>query len=261
MTDLKLGIAQHLPFLRRYARALTGSQGLGDSLIRGALQALAGGKASIDPDRDLKPQLYGLVHQAADAAPLASAVPDMPANPDAKVQAKLGALPSAERRALLLTSLEGMNRGEVAAVLGVTADQVNMLLDHARSELARQDPARVLVIEDEPIIALHIAEIVREAGHEVVGIATRKSEAVALAAEHRPGLVLADIQLDDDSTGIEAAQEILQSLDVPVIFVTAFPERLLTGERMEPTYLVSKPFDPETLVVTIGQALFHHPGR
>jgi CheY-like chemotaxis protein/DNA-directed RNA polymerase specialized sigma24 family protein len=257
MTDVKLGIAQHLPFLRRYARALTGSQGLGDSLIRGALQALAGGKASIDPDRDLKPQLYGLVHQAADTAPAAAVA----AGPDARVQAKLGALPSAERRALLLTSLEGMSRGDVAAVLGVTPDQVSDLLDRARTELARQDPARVLVIEDEPIIALHIAEIVREAGHEVVGIATRKSEAVALAAEHRPGLVLADIQLDDGSTGIEAAQEILQSLDVPVIFVTAFPERLLTGERMEPTYLVSKPFDPETLVVTIGQALFHHPGH
>ena len=101
----------------------------------------------------------------------------------------------------------------------------------------------------------------REAGHDVIGMATRKSEAVALATEHQPDLVLADIQLDDGSTGIEAAQEILQSLDVPVVFVTAFPERLLTGERMEPTYLVSKPFDPETLVVTAAQALFNHQGR
>ncbi|PWR21946.1 response regulator [Zavarzinia compransoris] len=260
MTDLKFGIAQHLPYLRRYARALTGNQGVGDGLIRAALQSLASGKAAIDPDRDLKPQLYSLVHAAADAAP-ATAGAAAGGGRDAKVQAKLGLLPSAERRALLLTSLEAMTRAEVASVLGRPVEEVSALLDHARDELARQDPARVLVIEDEPIIALHIAEIVREAGHEVVGIATRKSEAVALAAEHRPGLVLADIQLDDGSTGIEAAQEILQSLDVPVIFVTAFPERLLTGERMEPTFLVSKPFDPETLVVTIGQALFHHPGR
>ncbi|MFZ2870451.1 response regulator, partial [Zavarzinia sp.] len=153
----------------------------------------------------------------------------------------------------------GLNRAEAAAALGTGVEAIDDLLATAREELARQAPARVLVIEDEPVIALHIAEIVREAGHEVVGIATRKSEAVALAAEHRPSLVLADIQLDDGSTGIEAAQEILQSLDVPVIFVTAFPERLLTGERMEPTYLVAKPFEPQTLVVTIAQALFHHP--
>lgn len=257
MTDRKQAIARHLPFLRRYARALTGSQPAGDGLIREALLALGAGSASLDPARDLKPQLYGLIHAAADKAPAAASAGG---GGEAKLQAKLSTLPSAARRALLLTSLEGLNRAEAAAALGTGVEAIDGLLATARDELARQAPARVLVIEDEPVIALHIAEIVREAGHEVVGIATRKSEAVALAAEHRPSLVLADIQLDDGSTGIEAAQEILQSLDVPVIFVTAFPERLLTGERMEPTYLVAKPFEPQTLVVTIAQALFHHPG-
>jgi len=48
-------------------------------------------------------------------------------------------------------------------------------------------------------------------------------------------------------------------MDVPVIFVTAFPERLLTGERSEPTYLIAKPFDPNILQVTISQALLLHP--
>lgn len=257
MTDRKQAIARHLPFLRRYARALTGSQPAGDGLIREALLALGAGTATLDPARDLKPQLYGLIHAAADRAPQPAPAAG---TGEARLQSKLSALPSAARRALLLTSLEGLNRAEAAAALGTGIEAIDGLLASAQEELARQAPARVLVIEDEPVIALHIAEIVREAGHEVIGIATRKSEAVALAAEHRPGLVLADIQLDDGSTGIEAAQEILQSLDVPVIFVTAFPERLLTGERMEPTYLVSKPFEPQTLVVTIAQALFHHPG-
>lgn len=254
MTDRKQEIISNLPFLRRYARALTGSQPAGDGLIREVLVALGAGKLAFDFDHALKPQLYALVHDQADKAPAAQAGGD-------GLQAKLSALPSAARRALLLTTLEGFTRAEAAAALRTTVDTVDALLASAQAELARQSPARVLVIEDEPVIALHISEIVREAGHEVVGIATRKSEAVALAAEHKPGLVLADIQLDDGSTGIEAAQEILQSLDVPVIFVTAFPERLLTGERMEPTYLVSKPFEPQTLVVTIAQALFHHPGR
>ncbi len=258
MSDLKQEIARHLPFLRRYARALTGSQGAGDGIIRGALQALAAGKARLDPAKNLKIQLYALVHESADQTP----APDAgAAGTEAKLQARLNKLPSAARRALLLTSLEGFSHGEAAAVLAVDPAAVEGLIEEAREDLRRQGAARVLVIEDEPVIALHISEIVREAGHEVVGIATRKSEAVELAAQHRPGLVLADIQLDDGSTGIEAALEILKSLDVPVIFVTAFPERLLTGERMEPTYLVSKPFEPETLVVTMAQALFHHPGR
>ncbi|RJF88553.1 response regulator [Oleomonas cavernae] len=258
MTDWKQEIARHLPFLRRYARALTGSQAAGDGVIRAGLQALASGGARLDTGKNLKIQLYALVHAAADAVPASAGAA---ADAEAKLQARLGRLPSAARRALLLSSLEGLTYAEIAGVLAIDDGAVDGLITQARDELRRQGAARVLVIEDEPVIALHIAEIVREAGHEVVGIATRKSEAVELAALHRPGLVLADIQLDDGSTGIEAAQEILKSLDVPVIFVTAFPERLLTGERMEPTYLISKPFEPETLVVTMAQALFHHPGR
>lgn len=258
MTDWKQEIARHLPFLRRYARALTGSQATGDGVIRTGLQSLATGTAKLDTGKNLKIQLYALVHEAADTVPAVSAGA---VDTEAKLQARLGKLPSAARRALLLSSLEGLTYAEIAGVLAVDHGAVDALITQARDDLRRQGAARVLVIEDEPVIALHIAEIVREAGHEVVGIATRKSEAVALAALHRPGLVLADIQLDDGSTGIEAAQEILKSLDVPVIFVTAFPERLLTGERMEPTYLISKPFEPETLVVTMAQALFHHPGR
>ena len=80
-------------------------------------------------------------------------------------------------------------------------------------------------------------------------------------ARHRPGLVLADIQLADGSSGIDAVKDILGRFDVPVIFITAFPERLLTGERPEPTFLITKPFQPETVKAAIGQALFFHPAR
>jgi len=74
----------------------------------------------------------------------------------------------------------------------------------------------------------------------------------------RPGLVLADVQLADGSSGIDAVSDILGEFDVPVIFITAFPERLLTGERPEPTYLISKPFQPENVKAAISQALFFH---
>jgi CheY-like chemotaxis protein len=102
---------------------------------------------------------------------------------------------------------------------------------------------------------MDIQSIVESLGHTVVGIASRQAEAVALAQKHRPGLVLADVQLQDGDSGIVTVQEILRAMDAPVIFVTGFPERLLTGDRVEPAFIITKPFDPETLKVAIGQAL------
>ena len=98
-------------------------------------------------------------------------------------------------------------------------------------------------------------------GHEVIAIATTKDDAVAIARVERPGLILADINLGEGGSGIDAITEILASFDVPVIFITAYPERLLTGERPEPTYLVTKPFLPETVRATIGLALFFHVSK
>jgi CheY-like chemotaxis protein len=119
----------------------------------------------------------------------------------------------------------------------------------------------VLIIEDEPVIATDIEALVRELGHEVLDVAATRKEAVDAVARATPGLVLADIQLADGSSGIDAVKDILGRYDVPVIFITAFPERLLTGERPEPTFLITKPFQPETVKAAIGQALFFHPGR
>ena len=101
-----------------------------------------------------------------------------------------------------------------------------------------------------------IESIVRDLGHELTGVAVTRDEAVALAMEDRPGLVLADIQLADDSSGIDAVKDILAEFNVPVIFITAFPERLLTGERPEPTFLITKPFQRSTVKAAISQALF-----
>jgi DNA-binding LytR/AlgR family response regulator len=69
-------------------------------------------------------------------------------------------------------------------------------------------------------------------------------------------MILADIQLADGSSGIDAVNEILGVLDVPVVFITAYPERLLTGERPEPAFLITKPFKPEMVKAVISQALF-----
>jgi CheY-like chemotaxis protein len=162
------------------------------------------------------------------------------------------------RQSLLLTAIEGFSIREAADILGSTVEDVTAEIAAARQAIADSLQASVMIIEDESIIALHIKSIVEDLGHTVTGIARTRGEAIELARRAHPELVLADISLADGSSGIDAVKDILSVMDVPVIFITAFPERLLTGERPEPTYLITKPFEPETVTATIGQALLFH---
>lgn len=253
MADLAQEIAVRLPYLRRYARALSGSQARGDEYIRVCLEVLVEEPHRISTDSDIRVQLYRLFHDIW--LPIAKVEP-LPAVPSGRsIGARLEALPPRERQVLLLTALEGFPVDSAASVMRITPAEAVALLEKAWSEVNRQLATSVLVIEDESVIAIDIASIVRELGHSVVGIAGSEREAVALAKTKKPGLVLADINLGAGGSGIDAVSTILQSMTVPVIFVTAFPERLLTGERPEPTYLVTKPFEPDTLKATISQAL------
>ena len=165
------------------------------------------------------------------------------------------------RQAFLLTAVEGFTPSETAQVLDTDFAEVEALIAEAQNDIDAELATDVLIIEDEPVIAADIEALVKELGHKVSGLAATRSEATAAAKKAKPGLVLADIQLADGSSGIDAVKDILATQDVPVIFITAFPERLLTGERPEPTFLITKPFQPETVKAAIGQALFFHPGR
>ncbi len=254
---LRANLGPHLPYLRRYGRALTGSQRTGDAFVRAALEALVQSPEKIRLDRDPRVELFRLFHafwgpvadQVGDAAPSWS-----PAR-RAIGEDMLEALPANRREALLLTAVEGFSVADAATILDRDADDVRGDIAAANVAIAEQMAGRVMIIEDEPIIAMDLQSIVEGLGHSVVGIAATRTEAVALATRSEADLVLADIQLADGSSGIDAVKDILADHDVPVIFVTAFPERLLTGERPEPTYLITKPFAVETLVATIGQAL------
>ena len=258
MPDLSKEIIRQIPFLRRYARALTGTQGQGDHYVKACLEALIEQSAEFASDRPLRLQLFRHFHVA-----FAESYATEPANGRASdqvsalpVQRHLAELPSKERQVLLLSTIEGYSAEEVAFILGISQAEAHGLLERAKTDLMKQARTTVLVIEDEPIIAFDIAGIVTEMGHRVVATAATKAEAVAAARDKNPALVLADIQLDDGSSGIDAVSEILQAADVPVIFVTAFPERLLTGEKTEPAFLVTKPFEPDVLKITIAQALY-----
>ena len=168
---------------------------------------------------------------------------------------RLGALSASRRAALLLTAVEAFSPEEAAFIIDESPEEVEKAILDAQKTI----DSRVLIIEDEPIIAMDLENLVTELGHKVVAVASTKDEEVAKAHSERPGLVLADINLGEGGSGIDAVSEILAAFDIPVIFITAYPEKLLTGERPEPTYLIAKPFLPETVQATVGQALFFHP--
>jgi DNA-directed RNA polymerase specialized sigma24 family protein len=248
-----------LPYLRRHARALTGSQQQGDRYAASTLE-------SILRDRDVlrgsghspKVAVFGAFHRLweSDEGGLASP-PGTARGARAQAMRHLSRLTRRSREALLLHTVEEFTLEECAQIMGLPRDAVADLVDTARREMHDAVRGRVLVIEDESIIAMDIEGIVRDMGHEVTGIAATRSEAVEIGRADPPDLILADIQLADDSSGIDAVNELLESFpEVPVIFITAFPERLLTGERPEPAFLIAKPFMPPQVISAVSQAMF-----
>jgi CheY-like chemotaxis protein len=239
-------IAAQLPFLRRYARALTGNQQTGDRLVETTLMNIVADPTRLDAASSLRIAVFSELH---------SAISTMPSNDDAPGTSRIASVPPLQRQLLLLTSLESFSVTDAAAITGVGMDDAEEELAAAFAKLDRELHTSVLIIEDEPLIAMDLEHLVQDLGHRVTALAATHREAVAAVGRERPGLVLADIQLADGSSGIDAVGEIQDAIDVPVIFITAFPERLLTGERVEPAFLITKPFRPAAVRATISQAL------
>ena len=247
------GLVGHVPYLRRFARALTGTQQLGDACVVAALERILENPpnqpARIALYRNVLAEVDRLESRGLTSAGAASTTEDA-------VQRNLAALTPVGRQAFLLVAMEDFSIEDTARVLGVSERDVDGLLEDANQDLAAQLRADVLIIEDEPLIALDLQQLVHDLGHRVVRVARTEREAVGAALASRPGLILADIQLADGSSGLDAVNEILPQLSVPVIFGTAYPEKLLTGTKPEPTFLVRKPFRPDALRAVISQALF-----
>jgi CheY-like chemotaxis protein/DNA-directed RNA polymerase specialized sigma24 family protein len=259
-------IAPHLPYLRRYARALTGRQTSGDAYVVELLEALVADPAIIR--RDLHPRLalYATFTKLWGSVRLNNA-PPVPAEPgQPPVDRRLAELSPLPRQAFLLHTVEDFSLDEVATILGTSKEKTSDLIDEANRTFAQQVATDVLIIEDEPIIAMDLEQIATSLGHRVQAIARTHSQALKAVKEKHPGLVLADIQLADGSSGIDAVNDLLQDFEVPVIFITAYPERLLTGERPEPAFLITKPFQADMVKAIISQALFfdqksHSPNK
>ena len=254
--SLSATIAPHLPFLRRFSRAVSGSQTSGDALVAAVLEALIADISIFPKASSPRVALYKVFAKLFTS--IAISVPGQaPLSAwESRAAANLSAIAPRPRQAFVLVAVEGFTDSEAAEILDVTDEEFHALLGEASSEISRQVATDILIIEDEPLIAMDIEEMVESLGHRVVGTARTHSEATALFNKTQPRMVLADIQLADGSSGIDAVNEILATTAVPVMFITAFPERLLTGERPEPAFLVTKPFNPDMVKALISQALF-----
>ncbi len=255
LPDPVAAVSANLPYLRRYARALTGSQTTGDRFAAATLEALLEDMDALPQDMDPRVGLFHVFHVVWSSAGAPVGEPD--SRFSAIAQAHMANLTPNTREALLLQGIEGFTQSEVAQIMQTDLADVQLLLDTALREMQTSVTGRVMIIEDEAIISMDIAAIVREMGHSVTGIAATRTEAVELAKRHQPDLILADIQLADRSSGIDAVNDILKLVpNVPVIFITAFPERLLTGERPEPAFLITKPYAEEQVRSAVSQAMF-----
>jgi DNA-directed RNA polymerase specialized sigma24 family protein len=247
-------VIQYLPFLRRYARALTGSQASGDAYVAATLESLIASPQVMETAPSARVALYRLFTKIWNSVAV-NGKPDLGeiALPPEQHITQITPRP---RQAFLLVALEGFSEEDAAEVLACDLPTLRGLVEESGRELAAEIATDVLIIEDETFIAMDIEALVESLGHNVIGVARTHTEALALAKRKRPGLILADIQLADGSSGLDAVNELLGSFEVPVIFITAYPERFLTGRRPEPAFLIAKPFQLAVVSAVVSQALF-----
>ena len=251
-------VARFLPFLRRYGRALTGSQASGDAYVVASLEALVADPSLINGDCGPRVALYQLFTRIWNTIAVNSDT--SPASLVRPGEHKLANITPLPRQAFLLLTMEGFGEADAARILGVDETSLRELIDESGRELASELATDVLIIEDETIIAMELESLVESLGHRVLGVARTHREAIALGKKQKPGLILADIQLADGSSGLDAVNDLLRTFEAPVVFITAYPERFLTGERPEPAFLIAKPFQPATVSAITSQALFFQRG-
>ena len=259
--SLSTRIAPHLPYLRRYSRAITGSQASGDAYVAAMLEALIADTSIFPGATNDRIGVYKLYTTIFSDLQVEIDSADSPFGWERLASANLATVPQRARQAFLLVSVEGFDLAEMSEILDIGEAEAGRLLTKAAEDISAHVATDVLIIEDEPLIAMDIEHLVTSLGHRVTGIARTRDEAVAMFEKEPARMILADIQLADGSSGIDAVNDILKDATIPVIFITAYPEHLLTGERPEPAFLVTKPFNEDMVKALISQALFFDEAR
>ncbi len=250
-------VATFVPYLRRYARALCGTQAAGDAYVAATLESLVAAPETLNSANSPKVALYKTFTGVWNTISANSREVEGPGSIRSQTTPPaLDVLTPLPRQAFLLTSMEGFSHADAADILGLNTSDVDTLVTEAGREMGQHIATDVLIIEDEPLIAIDLENVVETLGHRITNVARTHKEALDAVKLQKPGLILADIQLADGSSGLDAVNDLLGELNVPVIFITAYPERLLTGERPEPAFLLTKPYNPTMLSAVISQALF-----
>lgn len=232
-----------IPHLRRFGRAISGSQMEADTAVLQVMSTYAG-----DPITIGSASRIGLYRQLVGAL-----------NKSCSGDYKCGdiSIPTpTSRQAHLLVNVEGFTDQEVSQVIPINSPDVAAQLAAVERENLSLAPAKILIIEDDPAVASELEYIVRDLGHNVSGFAATHGEAVQQIHKCQPNLILSDLQLADGSSGLNAVNEILTFAPLPVIFITAHPALFLTGTRREPLFALAKPFKIDSVRATVGQALF-----
>ena len=166
-------VAEHLPLLRRYSRALTGSQSSGDAYVAAMLEALLQDGSLLDERHGPRVGLFRLFTQIWNSVSVNgnSDVATLPL-PSERRLSNITPLP---RQAFLLLSLEGFSEEEVAFILGTDIAETRKLTDAAGREMAAEIATDVLIIEDETFIAMDLESLVKNLGHNVIGVARTHS--------------------------------------------------------------------------------------
>jgi two-component system, response regulator PdtaR len=125
------------------------------------------------------------------------------------------------------------------------------------AEGKKKAEGRILVVEDEHIVAMGIKKMLKSLGYTVTGVASSGKDAISKAESTFPDVVLMDIMLKGDMDGVEAAKEIRERFDVPVVYLTAYSDNkvLERAKRTEPFGYIIKPFDEKDLFSSIEVAL------
>jgi CheY-like chemotaxis protein len=246
-----------VPRLRRYARAALGDRDRADDCVARAVAAASATGATAS---DLETALYHELYRRLADAPVAA-----PGDTGRQVEAQLLAddvrgLEPRRAHALLLRRLEGLDAGVAGAVMGLSPEEVDRLVGEAMAALRKRLLAKVLIIEDDTLVAEHIAAVLTGVGHAVTAIAASVEEALAAARTRRPDVVFADVELGGSASGIDAVAAIRDAGPVRTVYVTAYPERVLArGADAAATCLVTKPFDEARLRTAMAAALRDTP--
>ncbi|MCR9079072.1 MAG: response regulator [Hyphomonadaceae bacterium] len=232
-------IEKLVPYLRRYARAATGDTVKGDACVERVLQQIIdlSMDTSFEETEFDRERLFAMLDQQLDQLS--------------------GSTAARARRALLLIAVEALPHAAVRRILGVSDEELEKMLIIAEADFTASTATRMLIIEDEVLISAQLKRLAEGLGHKVIGVAITADAAVAISKEQTPDIVLCDIHLADGSQGTDAIAAMQLPDSVPVVFVTAYPEKYLSTTNEGPSYLITKPFDPEYLKAVIGHALIN----